>query len=407
MSRQLLRRGCSPFDTRVSCLTFCWALLFVIVLIPFEWENFLPSPPPACTTEAPQASAPEAPSVSALDAPQASALEAPSVSAPEAPSVSALGGPQASALEAPSVSAPDAPSASTPARSGSFDSPVALCLSVKQQTDDLLEWVAWHHHIAKVDRIYIIENIDQASEVHTLRSQTVLAQYISAGVVVHLPFLWSPALLKFFKNHQEYAYTICIQSFGLRHEWMALIDADEFIEYPEMVNGTPLASVLEQYTLPEIGSLSINWRFFANHNSTHQRKPAGGTIQNYISCYPLDDSGTKDDNFHIKTILRPCYAQNMLGNPHSFSLLPGYFTVDELGNKLEKPIPKLDHSSTTKIWLNHYVSRSVEENKAKSSRGGGDLSFKTEAFFEMANAAATAICTSACDLITQNRLKFD
>jgi len=85
--------------------------------------------------------------------------------------------------------------------------------------------------------------------VHTLCSQTVLAQYISAGVVAHLPFLWSSALLKHFKNHQEYADTIFIQSFGLCHEWMALIDADEFIKYPEMVNGTPFASVLEQYAL--------------------------------------------------------------------------------------------------------------------------------------------------------------
>ena len=293
-------------------------------------------------------------------------------------------------------------SASLPVRHGFPDSPVALCLAVRNQSHDLLEWVAWHHHLAQVDRFYIMDNVAELDTSQTATS--LLSSYIDAGVVVYLPYNWTDPMPSRYRTQQHFAYNTCLLAMGLRHRWMALIDADEFIEYSEMHN-TSLADFLSRYEGPDIGSISINWRIFANHGQTIRTRPSGGSVVSFNSCYPLDDSGPLQDNLHIKTVVRPRYAVDP--DIHTVTLVPGMFTVDENGVRTYIH-PKFDHSSTKHIWLNHYLSRSVEQNEAKTARGSGDGSQgKNMGFFGAIDEGAIAVCTSAQERWKQSGLAID
>jgi hypothetical protein len=83
--------------------------------------------------------------------------------------------------------------------------------------------------------------------------------------------------------------------------------------------------------------------------------------------------GIPHDKGLIKSIVNTDYV-NECKNPHSFSYKNGYYCVNELGikiiseqyNAFSLPI------SQTKIQINHYITRSLEEFEIKLKRGGGN-----------------------------------
>ncbi|KAI9033046.1 hypothetical protein DFJ74DRAFT_726192 [Hyaloraphidium curvatum] len=271
----------------------------------------------------------------------------------------------------------------------------ALCLAVKDQPADVLEWVAWHHHLARVDRLYVVENVnDWPPERHAApptRTERLLAGYIGAGVVEHLPFVFSEATRGRYPHHQAFAYSACFDLFGLRHEWIVAIDADEFVEYPGIGNGTSLSDILRAHERPGVGELLLNWRMFGNPNGTVRTRPLAGTVATYTGCMPA----SYGDNRHHKTAARPRALRAL--NIHAGELREGWRAVDERGVAL--PVTDLRNGTATvaRVWVNHYVSRSAEENAEKTARGSGDLNTKTAKFFKLMDRDATETCASARD----------
>lgn len=100
---------------------------------------------------------------------------------------------------------------------------VAACLLIKDEGRYLPEWLAWH--VAQgVEHFYIYDN---GSAVPV--AESVPAEYADMVTVVDFP----PP-----RGHAQFeAYADCLKQFGSDSEWMAFIDADEFLR---VVDGSTL-----------------------------------------------------------------------------------------------------------------------------------------------------------------------
>jgi len=77
-------------------------------------------------------------------------------------------------------------------------------------------------------------------------------------------------------------------------------------------------------------------------------------------------------NKHIKNIVQPKYVKAVLG-AHQFEFIKDKFCVNENFEPIEG---SFSETTVTKIQLNHYYCRSLEEYEQKIKRGYGDTSKK-------------------------------
>lgn len=85
----------------------------------------------------------------------------------------------------------------------------------------------------------------------------------------------------------------------------------------------------------------------------------GGVIKNYHSCYP--------DRL-VKAFVQPKYAIKMGNNPHYFTFINNYYSVNELYQKTNNE--SSDHIDSKNISLYHYSLKSYEDYKLKLNRWG-------------------------------------
>jgi hypothetical protein len=94
-------------------------------------------------------------------------------------------------------------------------------------------------------------------------------------------------------RHQTNALTACIKSFGYLHDFVALIDVDEFIMLSTRTDNNTDSGALN--SLPKFlrnfmdtDGLILHWRMFGS--SGHINRPRGGVLRNYIKCYSVENA---------------------------------------------------------------------------------------------------------------------
>ncbi|WP_081368908.1 glycosyltransferase family 92 protein [Granulibacter bethesdensis] len=227
----------------------------------------------------------------------------------------------------------------------------AVCLVVRDEAQDILEWVAFHSAVGFDTQIIF----DNCSTDETPRLLQAISKIVDVRVI---PWQNRGAL------YQENAYLTAASIFRKEFEWMAFIDSDEFF-IPEL----PVS--LEKYlqAFPNAGGIAVNWALYGSNN--HQQSPDGFIIKNFTrrsesSFFP---------NRHIKSLVRPESIVSA-GNPHFFNLDAPYFTAS--GAPLEWF--KNEHGVMLKgvsasepdykgARINHYFTKSFEHWKKKVKRG--------------------------------------
>jgi hypothetical protein len=128
--------------------------------------------------------------------------------------------------------------------SGGSDGYFAICLAVKDDDGDLLEWVEYHRRMG-ASRFYVFDNNSKPP------LNTSLARYIATGLVqyTYMEGIFRP-------SPQNYIYDQCVKRFNKRHTWMGFIDVDEFL-VPEQP-GTSVPDILQRYE--HFGGLAVNWQ---------------------------------------------------------------------------------------------------------------------------------------------------
>jgi hypothetical protein len=225
---------------------------------------------------------------------------------------------------------------------------IAAC--TKSEGPNLLEWCCYH--ILKGAEKITLYDFD-----HEENSKR-LAGLINVGRVEIIPWTIYPA--------QWQAYSDFIKkNSGYLSMPIAFIDADEFICTPAKVT---VAQVLSQ--MPEHSAgLGIGWRIFGS--SGHEKRPEGLVIENYTRRVNYD----KNYETFTKCIVNPRFITAEVNDPHIFFPKPGKEITREDGIPLRwgdhhhrKPEP----FPMSKIWLNHYFTKSREDFMIKYNRRGPD-----------------------------------
>lgn len=121
---------------------------------------------------------------------------------------------------------------------------VAICISVKDQADDLVEFFVHHYHNMGIHRFYVMDDgSDPPLSTH---------QYpgIPRGA---LTFVYQDRAHRS-GSQQMVFYVKCIESYRSKHTWMAFIDSDEFFDTPgsESLSGV-LRSFEDDWSVGALG----------------------------------------------------------------------------------------------------------------------------------------------------------
>jgi hypothetical protein len=274
----------------------------------------------------------------------------------------------------PHASMPTCPPSIVPAVPLSAN--LAVCM-ISRDEEDMVEWLT-HHRKLGVGAFYLFDHNSTIP-----MTQTVPYSALSRGDV-HYQYI-NHVEPGYAENPQMAVYRECLENYGDRHDWFALIDADEY-----------LMPSLDYLHLPTFllrfeghCALTLNWRVIGSSNHTH--RPSGGVIENYTNCYE------KDDRFHlfVKYIVNPKMLDHMV-NPHTVACRDGSKPMTE--NVEHFGGPDIHPINTDKVGLYHYILKSREEFERKHQRGGGTGDIRPREFFDEVDAKATHTCLRAQEL---------
>jgi hypothetical protein len=242
-----------------------------------------------------------------------------------------------------------------------FKHTFAIAAIVKNEGRYLQEWIEFHRLVG-CTKFYIYDNSS------TDNTRQILNFYAEKGLVdwVEWPHMNS------WLNTQQLAYCHALYKSRGQVQWLAFIDADEFVFSPSQMN---LASFLENYT--DLPALIVYWDMFGT--SGHTTRPDGLVTENYTRCL---DILHPENNYKplAKSIVQP-HEVTAVSNVHCFQTkiwpLLGY---DENRN----PITLVsDIHPQTHIRLNHYFTRSLQDWNDRMNRawaGSGHRITSPDAF---------------------------
>ena len=160
---------------------------------------------------------------------------------------------------------------------------------------------------------------------------------------------------------QLHAYQHAYARFGHEVDWMAFIDADEFL-FPTA--GDDIAPVLDAYRKADLSALGVYWLCFGS--SGHLTEPPGLITENYLRRAPDDFP----PNHHVKSIVRGGLGEALRVSPSSHVFNTPRGTFDELHRPVTAGyMPQLTPSHRH-LRINHYVCQSYAFFKNFKQRSG-------------------------------------
>jgi hypothetical protein len=217
---------------------------------------------------------------------------------------------------------------------------LSVCAVYRDEAPYLREWIEFHRLVG-VQRFFLYDNLSTDSH------RQALEPYLEDGIAILHEWKAEPL-------DQRTTYDHCLAEHGSDSRWIAFLDLDEFLFSP---TGRSLPEILVDYERwPGVG---VNWSVFGT--SGHHTKPAGLVIENYLTRVDAPA------NRFIKSIVDPTRVSHC-ATAHHFSY-DSLLTVDEN----HYPIHDLRSKSVSfsRLRINHYVTRSEAEARAKSNRGAG------------------------------------
>ncbi len=243
---------------------------------------------------------------------------------------------------------------------------LAVAAIFKNEKPYIIEWLAFHR-IVGVDYFFIADNISDDGSTELLQRLDAL------GLIKRIAFPTENG-----KRPQIPAYNQILKDYGSQTDWLAFIDADEFLVPTSDVS---LKDVLKPLLKAhEVGAVGINWAVFGSSGLQES------SDELVLKRFRNKAKQSRHVNKHIKSIVKTSSCKQML-NPHKAILSKGaYFSA--AGKGLEFDEKKQDGLSKDTDWeklvVNHYVIKSYEEfKKKKQPRGRATTSkMRDEKFFK-------------------------
>lgn len=219
----------------------------------------------------------------------------------------------------------------------------------------ITEWVA-HHRLMGFRDIFIADN---DSDDGTWELLQVLEKL---GYLKCFRFPDPPE-----QRPQLPAYAELMRRFGSQVDWMAFIDADEFI-WPTNGERSAIPSLAGLAARPEIGAIALNWALYGS--SWHLNHAAGLVTERFQRCARR----TQRSNEHFKTVLRTAAWSGEFKNPHLPRLDATWWVMHANGTPVLPNARKGSGLSGEVVWdvlrLNHYAVKSRQEfDERKQPKG--------------------------------------
>lgn len=230
---------------------------------------------------------------------------------------------------------------------------LAVAAIVKNEGSYIGEWIEFHLK-AGVDHFYIFDNGSTDATLDILKS------YEGRGIVTVFHYHGNMA--------QVFAYNEALKLCRKTSEWLAFIDADEFLFSP---SGKNLKEVLKEYE--EAPAVGVNWIVYGPCG--HEKKPEGAVTSNYALTF---EDKNNELNCRIKSIVRPKETL-CICSPHFGVYKHGRLAVDENHEIISGGAAYVAdgractyRNSANSIRINHYWTKSLEELREKCARGYAD-----------------------------------
>ncbi|WP_429040257.1 glycosyltransferase family 2 protein [Aeromonas media] len=233
---------------------------------------------------------------------------------------------------------------------------LAICAIFKNEHPYILEWLAYHRCL-DIHHFYIADNIS------TDGTSELLIALDKINVIKRYPY---PTELGM--PPQIMAYNALLTT--AEDEWLAFIDADEFITPNNYEEGLiELVTLLDD---DKVSAIALNWSVYGSSCSI--------IPENALVIERLTRRANKDHpvNQHYKSIVRKRDTLSAGKTPHDFSLHEGKSYIKTSG------APELDSHGLSrsvdweKARINHYVIKSQAEFFTKKATRGRATTLDTQ-----------------------------
>eukprot|EP01024_Parvocaulis_polyphysoides_P033463 TRINITY_DN2976_c0_g1_i1.p1 TRINITY_DN2976_c0_g1~~TRINITY_DN2976_c0_g1_i1.p1 ORF type:complete len:347 (-),score=21.49 TRINITY_DN2976_c0_g1_i1:278-1318(-) len=275
---------------------------------------------------------------------------------------------------------------------------VGACISVLNEHSSIREWVQYHLWLG-INKIYLFDNGSNPPILlllqDFLQNDQIEAFYFTNGFKADDFEIYK-------NNHMKWVANACLKWFGHRHKFMAILDVDEFIVFPDKLQ-MKLPNFLKDFE--NFGGLIIYRRFFGSNG--HVNQPEGTVLESYTKCVENFNSSNK---FIKNASLRPKVIVNMKyygGNcvVHYCSTTKPMVNSEKVEYSKENLKSSFYQPTFQHIQLNHYFIKSYEDMKYKWIRklevkniSMDQVQENVDKYFKDCNEATKADCLEGIEL---------
>ena len=236
---------------------------------------------------------------------------------------------------------------------------VCMCAIGKNENNYTKEWIDYYKALG-YNHIFIYDNNDPNGE----KFEEVLSKEISAGFVSIIDYRGFRGKRR---APQYDAYFDCYEKNSKEYDWLSFYDFDEFLVIKD--NKT-IQEFLNDEKFTECMDIKINWITYSdNGHIYYENKPV---LERFTEPL-IQDS----ENKHIKSMVRGHLKENYwkkLKNPHSS--INNYITCIPTGQRTDSNSPFHTPPNHEYAYIQHHVTKSLEEFIEKSERGRSDCEVK-------------------------------
>jgi hypothetical protein len=238
---------------------------------------------------------------------------------------------------------------------------IGVAAIFKNERPYVVEWLA-HHRLLGIERFFIADN-DSDDGTAELLQALAAAGYLT----------WHRFPNPVGCTPQMQAFSMLLREHGGEVDWMAFIDADEFIWPMGAERSLPVFMQQQAEQHPDMGALILNWASYGSGGQLHQ---APGLVVERFTWHARQDHFA---NVPIKSILRPDDVEGFSCS-HNALLRPGRRHLHTDGSPREVhpdylDIPEKRYIRSQRVcWegfrVNHYVVKSYQEFEQRKRRKG-------------------------------------
>jgi hypothetical protein len=146
------------------------------------------------------------------------------------------------------------------------------------------------------------------------------------------------------ERRQRQMYYYCLRTLKGEFDWLAFIDADEYVEFEDGWNLERLLSEHDEYP-----GIMLSWMLYGANGRVE--RPTGGVIESY----PLPD--VKVD--YVSLFYQPCWQVKSFANMKFVPSVINIHVIEGAVNMNGEATPEV--KLFKKAWIRHYYTKSWEE----------------------------------------------